>query len=282
MSLRVRDVVFAVVAAVAVSVFAALGVWQLGRHHERERADAGKRARRDLARVELTDGLLSLPAESLDWRRARASGRFDYGAEIILRSRAYNGIPGVYVVTPLVLSAGGRLPVLRGWLPAADGFDAPLPAGRPDPAFRDSAVTVEGIVIVPAEGDTPEVDSLHAGGRAHPVVAALDGATLERLFPEAAGRLYLHASAGTSTGAPSARSRGLALPRPLDPPTLEGGPHVTYAVQWFSFAAITLVGGGIFLVGRIRTRSGRAGTAAEPPAGQPPIRSSSSGGCSSV
>lgn len=253
MNIRTRDVVFAVVVLVAVAAFSSLGVWQLGRHQERDAADAEKRTRRDLPRLELTAAVVSRPADSLDWRRARAAGRFDYTSEAVLRSRTYNGIPGVYVVTPLVLESGARLPVLRGWLPAADGFDAPLVAGRPGSEARDRTVTVRGLLVVPAEGELPDIGSLAAERRSHPVVGSLNGTALERLFPDAVPGLYLHASAGTSTGEPTERSRELALPRPLDPPTLEGGPHLTYAVQWFSFAAITLVGGGIFLSGRLRS-----------------------------
>jgi len=33
-----------------------------------------------------------------------------------------------------------------------------------------------------------------------------------------------------------------ALPMPLAPPPLDAGPHASYAVQWFIFSAIALVG----------------------------------------
>jgi surfeit locus 1 family protein len=29
----------------------------------------------------------------------------------------------------------------------------------------------------------------------------------------------------------------------LPPPALDEGPHLSYAIQWFSFAAIALIGG---------------------------------------
>lgn len=252
MSFESRDLVFAGVVVAAVAAFCALGIWQLGRHQDRSSADAEKRARRDLPRLELSDRDLSRPADSLDWRRARATGRFDYERETVLRSRVHDGIPGVYVVTPLVLESGRRLAVLRGWLPAADGFDAPLEGGRPATGTRDTAVTVEGLLVTPPPGELPGVDTVTSEGRAHPVVGELNNAALERLMRDAVPGLYLHGSTGASTGRSDPRSGGLTLPRPVDLPTLEGGAHLTYAVQWFSFAAITLVGGGIFLGGRIR------------------------------
>lgn len=252
MSFEIRDLVFTVVVVAAVATFCALGLWQLDRHQDRSSVDAEKRARRDLPRLELTDRVLSRPADSLDWRRARATGRFDYQREMVLRSRVQDGIPGVYVVTPLVLESGRRLPVLRGWLPAADGFDAPLEGGRPATGSRDTAVTVEGLLVASIPGELPSVDTVTSEGRAHPVVGELNEAALEHLTGEAVPGVYLHGSAGISTGRSEPRSGRLSLPRPVDLPTLEGGGHLTYAVQWFTFAAITLVGGGIFLGGRIR------------------------------
>ncbi|MFW6192835.1 MAG: SURF1 family protein [Gemmatimonadota bacterium] len=252
MIFETRNLAFTGVVVVAVAAFFALGVWQLGRHQDRSAADAEKRARRDLPRLELSDRVLSRPADSLDWRRARATGRFDYERELVLRSRVHDGIPGVYVVTPLVLESGRGLPVLRGWLPAADGFDAPLEGGRPAVDARDTAVTVEGLLVAPPPGELTGVDTVTSEGRAHPVVGQLNDAALEHLTGDAVPGLYLHGSSGGSTGRSGPRSGGLTLPRPVDMPTVEGGAHLTYAVQWFTFAAITLVGGGIFLGGRIR------------------------------
>jgi surfeit locus 1 family protein len=37
------------------------------------------------------------------------------------------------------------------------------------------------------------------------------------------------------------------FPRRLDPPELDDGPHLSYAIQWFAFTIIALVFAGIFL-----------------------------------
>jgi surfeit locus 1 family protein len=36
------------------------------------------------------------------------------------------------------------------------------------------------------------------------------------------------------------------LPRRVPPPALDDGPHLSYAVQWFSFMTIALVFAGVF------------------------------------
>jgi cytochrome oxidase assembly protein ShyY1 len=53
------------------------------------------------------------------------------------------------------------------------------------------------------------------------------------------------------TEGPSGLPTGLAVP-PL--PALDDGPHLTYALQWFSFAVIAVVGGAL-LSRRPKTRA---------------------------
>lgn len=38
-------------------------------------------------------------------------------------------------------------------------------------------------------------------------------------------------------------ARADSVPRRLEPPVLDNGPHRSYAIQWFSFALIALIGG---------------------------------------
>jgi cytochrome oxidase assembly protein ShyY1 len=43
---------------------------------------------------------------------------------------------------------------------------------------------------------------------------------------------------------------------PNAPPALDEGPHESYAVQWFSFAAVALVGAGAFVRSERRRERG--------------------------
>jgi surfeit locus 1 family protein len=45
---------------------------------------------------------------------------------------------------------------------------------------------------------------------------------------------------------------GGLLPRRLPPPSLDEGPHLNYAIQWFAFATIALVGAGAYLISKHR------------------------------
>jgi surfeit locus 1 family protein len=110
---------FLVVALVCAALFARLGVWQL-------------RMQLPPAGLDGSIRLEGVSADSLAWRRLRLRGTWDFEHEVVIRGRASRGTPGVHVVTPLRLSRGWGVLVLRGWLPAADGLSADLAGARPD------------------------------------------------------------------------------------------------------------------------------------------------------
>jgi cytochrome oxidase assembly protein ShyY1 len=51
---------------------------------------------------------------------------------------------------------------------------------------------------------------------------------------------------------------GSELPVPVDPPDFTNeGPHLAYAIQWFGFAAVTLVGFYFLIRRKGRSQAGR-------------------------
>lgn len=253
---------FVGIVIVATALFTRLGFWQLHRLAERKAQNAARLARQartplvlpggmalgrlPLARPRGADSATTARSDSLAWRSARLIGRFDWRREVVLRDRSFQGAPGVYVVTPLVLRMGGDsvgVPVLRGWLPAADAYHAPLAAGRPDSAGLPGAAaatapdTVRVLLLQVPGGRARRVDSLNAPDGFHPVLGKLDPRVLARLIPYPVAQLY--AQRTDPTGA-----RVFPVRVPL--PELSNGPHLSYAIQWFAFAVISVVGGVIF------------------------------------
>ena len=264
----------AAVALLVGVVCAGLGFWQVERLEERRAEVDERRARLARPPIQLgaggsgpagalaRAGARLPPAESLAWRRAVAVGRFAYGREAVLAPRSWSGSPAVYLLTPLVLDESTALPVLRGAVPAPDGFHAPIERARPeldggpDAASRKRTTTPDGdLTAVPdtawgtllpgpdrAAGAPPEPDTLHVGGAVYPVFAALDLSRIGTRFPGAVPDVYLHVES-TTVAVPA--GPGPPLPIRIPPPELDDGSHLSYAIQWFSFAAIALVGGGI-------------------------------------
>lgn len=208
-----RDLVGLVVALLIAAVCVRLGVWQLDRLHQRRERNAALLAARARPLLEVTG---SLPADSARDRRLHARGVYDYARERLWRARSYQGVPGVDLVTPLRFADGAAVLVDRGWAPSPDAYHLDQPAYREG----DSAVVLGlGMLAPRARGD---VDP-----------AALRDSVPYPLLPFVIQQL------------PPA-----AVPdRPLPPglvrwpiPELSDGPHLSYAIQWFSFAVIIVVG----------------------------------------
>jgi len=232
MSRRARIVGTLLVLAVA-AVCIRLGFWQLSRLDERRALNAAIAERSTDPPVLLTGALRD--SAGLIFRLATASGRYDNEHTIVLPGRSYRGSPGVLVITPLHLPDGSAVLVQRGWAPAPDGATVPLDSMR-----VDSAVTISGIVL-----PFPGAESTLAmrGRVAAPadsfrrVWYAVDAEALREAFPYPLLPVQLQRL--PAPGSPPTEAR---YPIPQDAPELDEGPHLGYAIQWFSFALIFLIG----------------------------------------
>ncbi len=249
-------VVFAALAVILSALFVRLGIWQLDRHTQRL-DEAGLRDSRsalpplDLSSAADDDPSVFSEVEELRWRGVRLAGRYDREHEIILRSRALAGRPGVELLTPLLLDApddreragvagASAVLVLRGWLPAPDGLRPRLadawPPGWPTDPTRGT-VTVEGVVVPGSEAEAAPL-RVEIEGTEYTALAAVDLEAITDLLPYGAAPFYVRATE------PGVLGPGMAPPPPLE---AGSGPHLSYAVQWFSFAVIALVGTAVFL-----------------------------------
>lgn len=231
-----------VLGTVAVFLVAALcirlGFWQLERRADRLERNQVVASRIDAEPVTLP----TMPPDTsgLAFRRAVVQGRADPGGTFVLAGRSLRGMPGVHVFTPVRLDRSAVL-VNRGWLPAPDAASVDAASLR-----IDGPVTVAGILL-----PFPDVDleGERAGFRA--TWFRLDGDAIRGQYGYDVAPLYLQATA--VMGTPEAPADA---PLPLDPPALGAGPHLAYAVQWFSFAAVFLLGWAALLM---RSRSRPAG-----------------------
>ena len=227
-----RLIAFVLIAAVFAALFIRLGFWQLSRLAQRRALTALVTAR--LSRP-LAD-LPSLPADSSSvLRRAEVDGTPDYDHEVILAARSYEGSPGVYLFTPLRV-AGRDTAVLvnRGWIYSPDGETVQNQRWHePDTSFVGYAD------LLPEHGRFADDGVLRRDQR---IARQLDDVSITRLIPYPVSRLYLVATQQDTTIPVSQRVARLS------PPPLDEGPHLSYAIQWFSFAVIALVGAGAVAV----------------------------------
>jgi surfeit locus 1 family protein len=221
--MRRRNIIASVGVLVVAAIFARLGVWQLHRLGERRARNAEVAARTAIAPASLAE----LPPDTAHalYRRVRMTGVYDYSREFVLTGRTLNGSPGVYIYTPLhVLGATRAVLVNRGWVYSPDAFSVDLRKWR-----EQDTVTITGFVE-----EFPSVQGLPEGDDARKW-RELDGNRLARVLPYGVEPYYVVI---LPSGGPP-RSDEIAR---LSPPPLDEGPHKSYAIQWFSFAAIALFG----------------------------------------
>lgn len=227
-----RTVALLVLSLAAAAVCVRLGVWQLSRLAERRARNAAVAARFDAPPVALD----ALPADTAarHYRRVRVAGRADYAREFVLANRSRDGSPGVHVVTPVrVTGRDTAVLVNRGWIYAPDGATVDLARWR-----EGDSLLVDGYVELPSR--RPGAAALE-GARAVPAYRWLDPAAVARAVGYPVSSFYVVARPGPGEGAPPGDR-----PVRVEPPALDEGSHQSYAVQWFSFAAVAVVGGLAF------------------------------------
>jgi surfeit locus 1 family protein len=220
--MRRYSVFFLAIPVAAVCVY--LGLWQLSRLKARRVHNTSVRAVMALPPLDL----VAATDQVEPFRSVKVAGRFDYSRQIVVDARVMDGIPSVIVVTPLELGDGNSAVLVeRGWVPSPDAHTVNL-----GPLEEDGTASVVGTVVA-AGPDIPALpDSTWPKHVQWPSPASLASLYPYRLLPFVVAR----------TGA---ASRGTAL-RPVAPPELTDGPHLSYMVQWFSFAVIAIVG-SVFL-----------------------------------
>jgi cytochrome oxidase assembly protein ShyY1 len=225
---RRRAAVVVIAAAVAVTCIG-LGFWQLQRLSDRRTRNAA--IERERSRDPVPIAAVASTGEVEPYTPVRASGSFDTDHEVLVYGRTLDGEPGHLVVTPLVIDDDAIL-VIRGWVPFGDTTvpiaDAAPPSGE---------LTIIGFLI-PDEGDGSTVPDGNG------VVGRVDVEGIGSTLPYPVLPLPIQLTEQT----PPQPSE---LPIPLPPEELSEGPHLSYAIQWFSFAAIA-VGGAVILLRRER------------------------------
>jgi len=162
-------------------------------------------------------------------QRVTLVGRFEAEHQFLLDNRTNNGNPGYEVLTPLDRPDGRIVLVDRGWVPFT-GSRARLPAvdldvhGPVTVAGRSDDLPAGGLALgrapPPAEGTWPKVTS-------YPTMSELSTALGgRRLEP----RIVL-----LDPREPN------GYVREWRPPGMQPVRHWSYAIQWWCFAAVTIV-----------------------------------------
>lgn len=226
-----RGVAAAVLVLAMAALCVRLGFWQLDRLEQRRARNAAVRTAQALPPLILDAATFAAAAADpakYEWRPVVAEGTFHHAGDLLLRGRGRQGSPGVHLVSPLVLADGRVVMVNRGWLPAADAASADADAFQ-----TMGPVRVTGVLRPITESADRGMPAAGRAG-ADSTWRRIDLAAARERSPGAVLPLYLQRLPSDDDPADP------PLAEPL--PELSEGNHLSYAVQWFSFATIAVVG----------------------------------------
>ena len=250
-------------------IFLIAGFWQLSRHNEVRDRNAVIAERQDLGALDaerffealaepsdadrLEHRSVSLPIVGADWHEL-----------VQIRNRSLNGRAGCHIAVPMKTASNDSeapLGVLVnvGWLPQR--ACASLRAGdvgvfahqlsHGDQITGRIRLSQERGLLGPADPAQGQLDSL-----ARTDVERIDQQTTLDLAP-----VYVEITGAVDENGSAIRLGArpgdvLPTPEPLPSPELDAGPHLGYTFQWFSFAAVAVV--GYTLVLRHQARKGES------------------------
>lgn len=228
--MRPRIVLSLLVPLGCAALFARLGVWQLSRLAERRAFNATLAARLQAPPTEIT----TLPADTAlgHYRRVSAHGVFLYDREVVHAGRTRQGSPGVNLLTPLRVAGRDTVVMVnRGWAYSPDAATIEAPHWR-EADSASVAGFAETFAGTERTGGSPAAERSPRAMRVH----ALDHAAIERAVGLPVSPYVLVQTSDSAV-------HGDSVPARLTLPVLDEGPHQSYAIQWFSFAAIAIAGG---------------------------------------
>ena len=245
-ALRPKWVLSHVLVGALVIAMIAAGFWQLGRLDDRRESNQLVADRALIETMPLERVLAeSDAAADLEFRRVTVSGTFLPESEYLIANRTLESTPGFWVFTPLVTGPDSAVIVNRGFIARAtvqqDLADFSAPTGE---------VTVTGLLFESVDGGR------FAEGGEFTELSRPDVTQMQTIVDEQLAPLYVQLE-----------SPAQDFPVALDPPDRGEGPHFSYAMQWFIFTTIALVGYPLVL--RRVAGGGRKRVGVAPPLDEP-------------
>lgn len=221
-------------ALAAMGVLARLGIWQLDRLAQRRAFNARVLAQIEAEPLDLSAAPIPNDLDSMEYRQVTVSGEYDFDHQVALRNQVWQGRNGVHLLTPLkIMDSENYVLVDRGWIPQEH-----IEPENWDQYLEPGVVTVSGVIR--ASQQSPDF-----GNRVDPTpmpgesLTAWHLADVERMaaqMPYDLLPVYIQQ-------APDLTLSVEVMPYRSEPDIeISEGPHLGYAVQWFTFALILGIG----------------------------------------
>lgn len=221
---------------IACGVMVRLGFWQLDRLAQRQVHNAEIGQMLDAPPLFLSGDTLINEPGTLKFRSVTVRGVFDHSQEVALQGQRWQEQPGVHLITPLLIENSQQAVLVdRGWIPA----EAAEPAQWPRFATT-GGVEVSGIIQLsqPRPNAPPLTEP----------ELSIFRVDIERLQAQISHPLLPVFIVQSPTVGQSELPYRSAPEIPLT-----NGPHLGYAIQWFSFAVILALGYIAFIRQHLRS-----------------------------
>ncbi len=219
--MRLRPILTLAIPLACAALFVRLGVWRLSRLKEKRAFNTVLAERLASPPVAVT----ALPGDTAlgHYRRVSATGAMLYDREVVYAGRSHEGSPGVDLLTPMKIAGHDTVVMVnRGWAYSSDAAQIVNARWKE----RDTA-SVAGYTETYAGKERSVTER-----RVH----ALDRDAIQKLVGAPIAPYVLVQTSDSTKHADS-------IPVRLTVPTLDEGPHQSYAIQWFGFALVAIVGG---------------------------------------
>jgi surfeit locus 1 family protein len=231
------------VAVIAMGVMVRMGIWQLDRRAQRREFNARVELQIDAEELTLAGDNLMLNLFGMEYRSVVVNGVYDHEHEIVLRNQVWVNPDnvshnGVHLITPLIIK-GSSVAVLvdRGWIPAQDVAweDRKL-------YYEEGEVIIRGIIRrSKSKGQIGFVvdPTLEPGENTLDTWNNVNIERIQEQVPYELLDIYV-------LQFPEAANDELPYRHSVQIEITEGS-HLGFAMQWFIFAVIVLIGFPIFI-----------------------------------
>jgi surfeit locus 1 family protein len=227
----------------AVIVLINLGFWQLRRLEQRRTLNEAILEGLNAPVIVLTGEVVD--SEAVHYHRVSAVGIFDNDESIVIRNRPFQGRPGVRLVVPLKIEGNDRAVLVdRGWIPLDESTQ-----DRRRIYDENGTVTVEGIAYKaqtrPDRWLIPTDPTPGPGETRLDEWFRVDIERIQAQLPYSLLPIFIKES-------PDEKAAPDMPPLREEDIELSEGSHLSYALQWFSFALILVIVYGVLIRQELR------------------------------
>jgi surfeit locus 1 family protein len=209
-----------IAAAAFIALAISLGNWQTRRAEEK--LELGRRLDEAARGPVLSVPSVRLDASALERRPVSARGHFVAQAMFFLDNKVLKGVAGYHVLTPLKLEGSGLYVIIdRGWIAAGDRSRLPVIS------VPEGLQTIEGTAVVPSTRFVELAPETADAPRRQNLVIARE----EKRLGLGLQPFVIEQTSDAQDG----------LAREWQRPDTGVDRHRSYALQWYSFAALAAV-----------------------------------------